>query len=128
MNLIPTQAPEYKEVQALQVAISKGLASQKRELAPKLREELAQEYRQLVADANPHLNFIDSKITKTKGGFALWATHEFFSQYSLSSGDDANVIQEWISRNGGKLEDADVVRVGLMGRGSYASSVWFDVK
>jgi hypothetical protein len=128
LNLIPSDAPEYKEVQTLRATTKRGLESQKREMAPKIREELAQDYRQLVTDANPHLNFVDSKITKTKGGFALWATHDFFSQYSLSSGDDSAVIQEWISRNRRRLGDAGIVRVGLMGKGPYSSWVYFDVK
>lgn len=128
LNLIPPDAPEYKEVKTLRATINNGLASQKREMAPKIRDSLAHEYRQLVTDANPHLNFVDSKITRTKGGFALWATHDFFSQYSLSSGNDAAVIQEWISRNREKLGDAGIVRVGLMGKGPYSSWVYFDVK
>lgn len=128
IGLIPPSALEYKEAQNLRPAIKQGIAAQRRAIAPKLREQLANEYRQLVADANPHLNFIDSKITKTKGGYALWATHDFFSQYSLSTGDDAKVIQEWVYRNQQRLEDAEVARVGLMGRGPYSSWVYFDVK
>lgn len=128
ISLIPASALEYKEAQNLRAVVKQGIAAQRRAMAPKLREQLVNEYRQLVADANPHLNFIDSKITKTKGGYALWATHDFFSQYSLSSGDDAKVIQEWIYRNQLRLEDAEVVRVGLMGRGPYSSWVYFNVK
>lgn len=123
LNLIPADATEFKEAQTMRAAIKQGLASQKREMAPKLRDELARDYRQLISDANPHLNFIDFKITKAKGGFALWATHDFFSKYSLSSGDESAIIQEWLSRNGQKLADAGIVRVGLMGNGPYSS--WF---
>ena len=128
ISQIPSSAVEYKEAQNLLPVIKQGVAAQKRAMAPRLREQLAAEYRQLVADANPHLNFVESRITKIKGGYALWATHDFFSQYSLSSGDDAKVIQEWIYRNEQRLEDSEVVRVGLMGRGPYSSWVYFNVK
>lgn len=128
LSEISPSSPEYAEAQDLKRVVKQGTASQRREHAPQLRDELARDYQQLVTGANPHLNFIGSRITKTKGGFALWATHEFFTRYSLSSGDDASVIQEWISRNREKLEEAGIVRVGLMGNGSFASWVYFDIK
>jgi hypothetical protein len=75
-----------------------------------------------------HLNFIESKLTKTKKGYALWATHDFFSQYSLSAGSDAPVIQAWIVQNYGDLKKAGIVRVGLMGKGEYASGSSFELR
>ena len=128
LGQISRGSPEYEEAQKLRATVKQGIASQRREQAPKLREELASDYQQLIADANSHLNYIQSKITKTKGGYALWATHEFFTQYSFSSGNDASVVQEWIGRNRGKLADAGIVRVGLMGRGGFASYCYFDIK
>lgn len=68
----------------------------------------------LVAGANPRLNYIQSKTTKMKGGYALWATHEFFTQYSFSSGNDASVVQEWIDRN----------RASLLMQKSSVSALW----
>lgn len=67
-------------------------------------------------------------VGKDRGGYALWATHEFFTQYSFSSGDDASLVQEWIVRNRDRLGDAEIVRVGLMGQGEFASWCYFDVK
>lgn len=128
LGQISQGSPEYEEAQKLRTTVKQGIASQRREQAPKLREEVANDYQQLIAGANPHLNYIQSKMTKIRGGYALWATHEFFTQYSFSSGNDASVVQEWIGRNRGKLADAQIVRVGLMGRGGFASYCYFDIK
>jgi hypothetical protein len=125
---ISPSSPEYEEAQKLKGTVGQGIAQQRREQAPRLREELASDYRRLIADANPYLNYIQSKIAKAKNGYAIWATHEFFTQYTFSSGSDAAIVQEWIGRNREKLDDADVVRVGLMGRGGFASWCYFDIE
>jgi len=93
----------------------------------RLRDDLIVSYNDTIQNANPHLNFIKSKVTKTKGGYALWAVHDFFNQYSLSIGDDAKVISEWVAENREKLQDAQIVRIGLMGKGDYAGSSYFDL-
>jgi hypothetical protein len=93
-----------------------------------LRKELGESYRGMVAATNRHLNFIEYKYTKTKGGYALWATHDFFTQYTFSSGDEAKLVSQWIDLHYDNLKGAGVRRVGVMGTGSYASSVWFEVK
>lgn len=121
LNHIPPGIPEYKEAQAL----LKKVAAQR---APLLREELAADYQAVVSNANLHLNYIDKKLTKTKGGFALWATHEYFSQYTLSIGNDAHVISAWIDGHRDELKEAGIARVGVMGRGEFASWSYFDIK
>lgn len=118
----------YKEAQATVKTLDSRLIAARNENAPVLRETLRAKYQATVAQANPHLNYINSKLTKFGKGYALWATHEFFSQYTLSIGNDAHVISEWISDNELKLKDAGIIRVGVMGEGPYASWSYFDVK
>jgi hypothetical protein len=135
LGFIPADAPEYAEAGRLLPDIRKGVVAEEREQKkrereriPQLRDGLRQEYEQLLADANPHMNFIGSKITKIKGGYALWATHEYFSQYTFALGDDAKFVQRWITDNEARLREAEIVRVGVMGRGSYASRNYFDLR
>lgn len=121
LNNIQQSTPEYKEAQSL----LKKIAARR---APLLREELAADYKEVVSNANTHLNYIDTKLTKVKGGFALWATHEYFSQFTLSIGNDAHVISAWIDSHRDDLKQAGIVRVGVMGKGGYASWSYFDIK
>lgn len=102
---------------------------QKRKLAqvPEMRKQLEGSFRDCVAGANTHLNFIGSRITKVKGGYAIWATHEFFTRYSFSAGNDADIVQAWINRNRQDLKDCNIVRVGLMGTGPFSSYTYFDL-
>jgi hypothetical protein len=136
---VPAGAPEFKEAQRLIRETEPRLAQMKREserraaqekerVAPELRERLKGDYRDFVAGNNPHLNYIDAKLTKAKGGYALWATHEFFTQYTFSAGDDAPQVSAWIDRNREALGQAGIVRVGVMGRGPYASWSYFDLR
>jgi predicted nucleic acid-binding Zn ribbon protein len=128
IELIPPTAPEFAEAKKLKPIAQKGAEALERERAPQLRETLRIEYESLLSEANPHLNFIGSKLTKIKGGYALWATHEYFSQFTFSIGSDAKIVQSWISLNDTRLRDAGIVRVGVMGRGSYASWNYFDLR
>jgi hypothetical protein len=121
LNEIPSAAPENKQA----LVLYKKIAEKR---APFLRNRLADDYRNTVASANPHLNYIDKKITKVKGGHALWATHDFFTRYTLSAGNDAHVISAWIDRHSEELREAGIVRVGVMGTGPYASWSHFDIK
>lgn len=128
LGFIPDVAPEYAEAKRLLSSIRGEIEAEEREQKKRERDRLRQEYEQLLADANPHMNFIGSKITKIKGGYALWATHEYFSQYTFALGDDAKLVQQWITDNEARLKKAEIVRVGVMGRGSYASWNYFDLR
>lgn len=128
LELIPKDAPEYKKAQTLTAAAQKGLAQQRKNEAPAARERLRGQYQDLLSEANPQLNFIQSKLTKMKGGYALWAVHDYFSRYTFSIGSDAKVVQAWIDENRTELHNAEIVRVGVMGRGGFASYCWFDVR
>jgi len=128
LELIPKDAPEYKKAQTLVAAAQKGLAQQRKNEAPTTRERLRRDYQELLTQANPQLNFIQSKFTKMKGGYALWAVHDYFSQYTFSIGPDAKIVQKWIEDNRMELVNAEIVRVGVMGRGGFASWAYFDVR
>jgi hypothetical protein len=128
LEQIPESAPEYKEAQTLLVTTKKAREEQRRKEAPAQREILRAKYERLVQEANPNLNFIQSKFTKIKGGYALWATHEYFSQYTFSIGPNAKIVQEWIGENRTELLDAEIVRVGVMGRGGFSGYTYFDVR
>lgn len=136
---VPITAPEYKEAQGLIRETEPRLAKlkQAQELAeakvkqarlPELRETLKNSYLASVERNNPHLNYIGAKLTKINGGYALWATHEFFTQYTFSAGSEAREVNAWIDANRTELNEAGIIRVGVMGRGGFASSSWFDLK
>ncbi|MGH7801596.1 MAG: zinc ribbon domain-containing protein [Thermodesulfobacteriota bacterium] len=127
LEQIPKSAPEYKEAKILLTRMTSQIKDQEETAKSALRERLKNEYRDLVARENSHLNFIESKLTKIKKGYALWATHDFFSQYSLSMGSDAHVIEVWINENRANLMKAGIVQVGLMGKGEYATGSYFDL-
>lgn len=59
------------------------------------RKQLADGYLRLIQSENPHLNFIQTKFTKVKGGSALWAVHSLFSKYSFDTGSDARAVSQW---------------------------------
>jgi hypothetical protein len=139
LTAIPQTADEYKEAQRLLNGLPAAKAQflrkkaaedaeLKRKQAPIIREALKGEYENFVSGINPNLNYIGSKVSSTKGGYALWATHEYFSQFTFSIGSDGPQISAWIDRNRARLNEAGIVRVGVMGRGGYASSCWFDLK
>ncbi len=92
-----------------------------------LREKLKTSYDYTMSASHTHLNFIRIKTTKIKGGYALWAQHEYFGQYTLSIGETAKVIQDWMGVNIGDLREAKIVRVGVMSAGGYGGYSYFDV-
>jgi hypothetical protein len=94
-----------------------------------LRETLSAEYHTLVAEQYSHLNGVGSKTTKTKGGYGIWATHEFFGRYTFSAGRQARVIDQWVFANRARLQQAEIKQVGVMSsdRPFGDSSCWFDV-
>jgi hypothetical protein len=128
LEAIPAAAPQYKQAQTLLADVRRRLPAGERVASDSLRERLRDSYQSTVAEANPHLNFVGSKITTIKGGYALWAVHEFFTQYTFSAGDDAHIVSRWIDDHRSDLKEANVIRVGVMGKGPYASYCWFDIK
>jgi len=93
-------------------------------LAPIIRTRLIASYEKTIQEDDSHLNFIKVKITNNK----LLAYHDFYSQYTLSSGNTAKVIQNWINQNHEQLKIAKIHSVGVSGTGRHASSSWFDIK
>ena len=94
-----------------------------------LRETLSAEYHTLIAEQYSHLNAVGSKTTKTKRGYGLWATHEFFGRYTFSAGRQAHIIDQWVFANRIRLQQAEINQVGVMSsdRPFGDSSCWFDV-
>lgn len=93
-----------------------------------LRDRLENNYRSTVAKANPYMNFIKSQITKMKGGYALWAVHDGFTQSSFSYGDDAKIVSAWIDTNREDLKKAQIKRVGFKNESGYLGSCFYDLK
>lgn len=121
---IPPAVPEYAEAKRLLYQLEPKLRKAEAQEAGALRERLAQSFKQTIAEANPHLNFISSRVTKVKGGYAIWAVHEFFSQYTLSVGDDAKIASAWWPSNYEELRRTYVVQVGFWGSGAFGSRCW----
>jgi hypothetical protein len=131
LRSIPLSATEYKEAQKLLTRSELDLkaveARVKAEEATQLRDTLRFDYERLLAEANPHLNYITAKLSKHKSGFALWGVHTYFSQYTFSIGDDAKVVSAWIEKNQTDLKKAGILRVGVKSRESWSGSCWFDL-
>lgn len=105
-----------------------GAATKPVDVPPdRLRQQLGDDYLQVISAANPHLNYIRQKITKTKGGYALWLVHEFFTQSSFSIGSDAKLVSTWIDLKRSDLSKAKVVRVGFMNTNGYLGYCYFDL-
>ena len=92
------------------------------------RERLAESYLFKVQTEESHLNHIQTKITKTKGGYALWTVHDYFGRYSFSIGSLGPSVQSWISENYGDLKASQITRVGVKNAQGYGGSVWYEVK
>lgn len=60
-------------------------------------------------------------------GDGLYCVHEFYSQYTLSAGPLAQAMQAYINEYRGELLKAKVKKVGVYGRGEFASGQWYVV-
>lgn len=127
LSEIPEAAPEYAEAKRLINQLEPRIRKAAIDGLPALREHLAEDYRETIANANTHLNFIKKKITKVKGGYAIWAVHDFFSQYTLSMGGDAQVVKIWIVSNRADLKKAQITQVGFLGSGGFGTSCWIAI-
>ena len=127
LTYIPKSTAEYKEGQRLIRGAEVRLSAERAAEALRLREMLQAEYEVLLSDANPHLNYIKTALSKHKGGFVLWGVHDYFSRYTFSIGDDAKVVSAWIARNRSHLEKAGIVRVGVQSQEGWGGSCWFDI-
>lgn len=127
LSEIPDTAPEYMEAKRLLGQLEPRIRKAAIAEAPAIREQLAEDYRQTIATANSHLNFIQKKITKVKGGYAIWAVHTYFSEYSFKIGSDAHVTSNWIISNLERLHNANIVQVGLKSDNGYSGSCWLKV-
>jgi hypothetical protein len=128
LSQIPASAAEYADAKRLINQLETKIRKAEALELPRLRESLAESYRQTVATANSHLNFISSKTTRVKGGYAIWAVHEFFSQFTLSMGGDAKTAQAWISTNYSDLKKTQIRQVGFWGSGAYGSRCWLTIE
>lgn len=76
-----------------------------------------------------HLNHIERTVRRVgKGSAGIYCTHEFFTEYSFSAGRLAPEVQDFVVEWRSELLELRISRVGVWGRGSYASGVWYDVK
>jgi hypothetical protein len=114
-------ATESKEAQKLlartDVDLKAAEARAKAEDITKLRDTLQVDYQRLLSDANPHLNYITTRLNKHKGGslgstYLLWSVH-------FSIGDNAKVVSVWIERNQSELTRAGILRVGVRSSESW---------
>lgn len=110
------------------VEAQKPLTENSPEAANRERQRLKEYFRATIAAARPQLNLIGSEITDLNSGYALWAIHEDFSRDSFSRGDDAKIVSAWMAQNRIELQKANIVRVGLMGRGPSSSFCWLELK
>lgn len=127
LELIRKEDKEYREAQKLKANVEKQLLRLRSSQAELLRTSLSEQLRSLMEIANPHYNFIKAKVTKSGKGYAIWATHEFFNQYSFSAGDEARLVREWMVQRRNELDKAKIVKVGVMGEGPYSSLCWLEV-
>jgi hypothetical protein len=91
------------------------------------RENWARAYQTFVSAKNQHLNWIEYRVVKSGKGYALYATHEFFTQYSFSAGEFGKEVSNWIDMFRDHLRKAGFVRVRVWGKGEYSSGAWFNL-
>jgi len=92
-----------------------------------MRRVWANIYQGFVQSENTHLNYIDVKLVKHKRGYTLYATHEYFTQYTFTIGSFGPNVANWIGKSRSSLLECGITRVGVAGRGEYASYAWYDV-
>lgn len=85
-------------------------------LKPKLLEVCERQSR--------NFNYIEVKIR----GQGMYCVHDFYNNYSLSIGSLAPAIAGFVSENRQWLIKAKINKVGVYGRGEYASGQWYEVK
>ena len=124
LSQIPPSSPEYKEAQKILGAIPARL---KQVEIPALREAVRKDYEEMLTEANPHLNSINTKLVKNGKTLTLYGVHTYFSQYSFKIGSLGPTVSEWIAKNRLRLEEAGIGRVGVMGDGEFASWAWFQL-
>jgi hypothetical protein len=59
---------------------------------------------------------------------AIYCQHELFGQYTFSSGQLARDVQAFITEWHSELRELRINRVGVYGRGEYATGVWYTVE
>lgn len=112
----PVRGPAWVTPVAVATAQSSpSLAASPSPVSPeRIREELRTRYAGFLQVAKPSHNYIETKFTKVKGGYALWGVHNYFSQFSFDLGPFAGEVNQWIGEHRTKLLDAKIVRVGVM--------------
>jgi hypothetical protein len=124
LSQIPPSSREYNEAQRLLGTIPARI----REVEiPALREALRRDYEEMLAEANPHLNSINTKLVKNGKTLTLYGVHTYFSQYSFKIGSLGPAVSDWIAKNRTRLEEAGISRVGVMGEGAFASWAWYEL-
>jgi hypothetical protein len=126
LSWISTKDPEYAEAAKLKAKLMDRLNRERNNPEP-IRARLKDSYELMISAAKPDYNFIKVDISKSKGGYTLWAMHAYFSQFSFDLGGFAGQVQGWIGQNREDLVKAGIRRVGVRGESGYSSSTWFNV-
>lgn len=93
-----------------------------------LSEQLRRSYEAHITRANPHLHGVGSKLTELPGGYALWATHEYFNHQSLNLKEESTTVQRWIENHSQELKQARITRIGLMSARESLGASWYDIQ
>jgi hypothetical protein len=96
--------------------------------APELRDQLLTIYQTKFFNANPHLNYIETKITKEKNGYGLWLVHSTFTDTTFDVGNDVHTVNAWIHENRLELQRAKVVKVGLENERADCGACWLETQ
>jgi hypothetical protein len=126
LSWISTKDPEYPEAVKLKAKLMNRLNQERNNPEP-IRARLKDSYELMISAAKPNYNFIKVSVSKSKGGYTLWASHAYFSQFSFDLGGFAGQVQGWIGQNREDLVKAGIRRVGVRGDGGYSTSTWFNV-
>lgn len=119
----PAQQPQQPPAKtAAQLELENRHAMQRLKPA-ELRPILADKLLPYCVAANRSLNYIRAEVR----GTALYCVHDFYNRYSLSVGPLAKSIEAFAEEWRAELLHAGVKRVGVYGRGEYASGAWFDI-
>lgn len=96
--------------------------------AARRREALRESYQTYMAETYPQLRNIGATIEKTEKGYALWATHEYFSQESLQQAGDAEAVRRWLEKDLRAVKQLKLEQVGLKSTRASLGSTAFEIE
>lgn len=88
------------------------------------REYLAKQWADSMSQG--YYRHVKSKVSQVKGGYAIYAVHDFFTRHQFSIGKDTDIASAFIHANADDIKKLNIVRIGV--QSDRGESAWFDLK